>query len=60
MSGVGFAGIVPCGIAAGAESRLGVTSLIDLGLPVTMPDADAALIAAFEEVFGVPPHTVGR
>jgi lipoyl(octanoyl) transferase len=47
-----FAGIVPCGIAADADSRLGVTSLVDLGLPVTMAEADAALIAAFEEVFG--------
>jgi lipoyl(octanoyl) transferase len=47
-----FAGIVPCGIASGADSRFGVTSLVDLGLPVTIADADAALIAAFAEVFG--------
>jgi lipoyl(octanoyl) transferase len=44
-----FSGIVPCGIAADA---FGVTSLVDLGLPVTMDDADAALRAAFVDVFG--------
>jgi lipoyl(octanoyl) transferase len=42
-----FSGIVPCGV-----TRHGVTSLVDLGLPVTMEDADLALRAAFEEVFG--------
>ena len=42
-----FAGIVPCGISAH-----GVTSLVDLGRPVTMDDADAALKAAFTEMFG--------
>jgi lipoyl(octanoyl) transferase len=30
----------------------GVTSLVDLGLPVSMDEADAALRASFEEVFG--------
>jgi lipoyl(octanoyl) transferase len=44
-----FGGIVPCGIA---EARYGVTSLVDLGLPVTMADADLALRRAFEQVFG--------
>jgi len=44
-----FAGIVPCGIA---ESHLGVTSLVDLGLPVVMSDVDVALRGAFGEVFG--------
>jgi lipoyl(octanoyl) transferase len=29
-----------------------VTSLVDLGLPVTMADLDSALMATFEEVFG--------
>jgi lipoyl(octanoyl) transferase len=29
-----------------------VTSLVDLGLPVTMDEADAALMASFREVFG--------
>lgn len=42
-----FAGIVPCGIAAH-----GVTSLVDLGRPVTMDEADAALRSAFVRVFG--------
>jgi lipoyl(octanoyl) transferase len=44
-----FSGIVPCGIA---EAHLGVTSLADLGRPATMAQADAALRAAFESVFG--------
>jgi lipoyl(octanoyl) transferase len=44
-----YAGIVPCGVA---ERHYGVTSLVDLGLPVTMADADAALKAAFGEIFG--------
>jgi lipoyl(octanoyl) transferase len=42
-----FAGIVPCGITAH-----GVTSLVDLGLPVTMDEVDAALKASFQAVFG--------
>lgn len=42
-----FGGIVPCGVA-----DHGVTSLVDLGLPVTMADLDLALKAAFEIVFG--------
>jgi lipoyl(octanoyl) transferase len=41
-----FTGIVPCGIA-----EHGVTSLVDLGLPVTMADLDAALIRRFETAF---------
>jgi lipoyl(octanoyl) transferase len=44
-----FSGITPCGISG---PQFGVTSLVDLGLPVTMADADAALRAAFQEVFG--------
>lgn len=44
-----FSGIVPCGIA---DEKLGVTSLVDLGLPVTMEDLDNALMATFDEVFG--------
>ncbi len=44
-----FRGIVPCGIA---EQHYGVTSLVDLGLPVTMPDVDIALRQAFEAQFG--------
>ena len=42
-----FGGIVPCGIRGH-----GVTSLVDLGLPVTLADLDLALAAAFAEVFG--------
>ena len=44
-----FSGIVPCGVA---EAHYGVTSLADLGRPVTMAQADTALRAAFETVFG--------
>jgi lipoyl(octanoyl) transferase len=44
-----FSGIVPCGIA---EQRYGVTSLVDLGLPVTMDDADDALKRTCQNVFG--------
>jgi lipoyl(octanoyl) transferase len=44
-----FAAIVPCGVV---DPRYGVTSLVDLGHPVAMPDVDIALRAAFEEVFG--------
>ena len=42
-----FDGIVPCGIR-----EHGVTSLVDLGLPVTLDEADAALKASFTRVFG--------
>lgn len=42
-----FSSIVPCGI-----SGYGVTSLVDLGLPVTMADFDIALKQGFEEIFG--------
>ncbi|HBF31378.1 lipoyl(octanoyl) transferase LipB [Rhizobium sp.] len=42
-----YGGIVPCGISA-----YGVTSLVDLGLPVMMADVDMRLRTAFEAVFG--------
>ncbi|MEM8577776.1 MAG: lipoyl(octanoyl) transferase LipB [Pseudomonadota bacterium] len=42
-----FAGIVPCGIA-----EHGVTSLVDLGLPVTMADLDLALQDSFARTMG--------
>ncbi|MFN3212315.1 MAG: lipoyl(octanoyl) transferase LipB [Henriciella sp.] len=45
-----FSGITPCGID---DPRYGVTSLVDLGLPVGMSDADDALRRAFETVFEV-------
>ena len=41
-----FSGIVPCGI-----TQYGVTSLVDLGLPVTMADVDVSLRASFDTVF---------
>jgi len=41
-----FSGIVPCGI-----TEHGVTSLVDLGLPVTMADLDVALRWSFDPVF---------
>ena len=41
-----FSGIVPCGIRGH-----GVTSLVDLGLPVTMADLDAALARTFPRHF---------
>lgn len=44
-----FSGITPCGVS---EPGLGVTSLVDLGLPVGMDDADAALEDAFNRIFG--------
>ena len=44
-----FDGIVPCGIR-----DHGVTSLVDLGLPVTMADLDLALKATFASAFASP------
>jgi len=45
-----FGGIVPCGI-----TEHGVTSLVDLGLPVTMNDLDVALLQTFDSVFDQAP-----
>jgi lipoyl(octanoyl) transferase len=44
-----FAGIVPCGVA---DARYGVTSLLDLGWPVSMAEVDMALRREFEPLFG--------
>ena len=43
----GVDGIVPCGV-----TEHGVTSLVDLGLPVAMAEADEALKSSFRSVFG--------
>jgi lipoyl(octanoyl) transferase len=42
-----YSGIVPCGV-----SGYGVTSLVDLGIPVTMPEVDAALKVELRRVLG--------
>ena len=42
-----FSGIVPCGITG-----YGVTSLVDLGLPITMAEFDVTLKQAFADIFG--------
>ncbi|MDP6831580.1 MAG: lipoyl(octanoyl) transferase LipB [Alphaproteobacteria bacterium] len=42
-----YAGIVPCGI-----EEHGVTSLVDLGLPMEMAEVDLQLAGAWDEVFG--------
>jgi lipoyl(octanoyl) transferase len=44
-----FSGIVPCGVS---NPRYGVTSLVDLGLPVTMAEVDAVMRREFETLFG--------
>lgn len=52
-----FSGIVPCGVS---QQNYGVTSLTDLGLPVTMPEVDMAMRTAFEELFGATAQTVRK
>jgi lipoyl(octanoyl) transferase len=44
-----FSGIVPCGVR---DQLYGVTSLVDLGLPVSLADVDVALRREFEGLFG--------
>jgi lipoyl(octanoyl) transferase len=49
-----FDGIVPCGVR-----QHGVTSLVDLGLPVTLAEVDMQLRATFEEIFGATAMELG-
>ncbi|HKY85251.1 MAG TPA: lipoyl(octanoyl) transferase LipB, partial [Pseudorhodoplanes sp.] len=49
-----FSGIVPCGISG---QRYGITSLVDLGLPLTLNDVDVALRNEFESLFGQTQNT---
>ena len=56
-----FSGIVPCGVS---NARYGVTSLVDLALPVTMAEVDAVMRREFEGLFGgtrgsIPNYSVG-
>ncbi len=51
-----FSGIVPCGVS---EQRYGVTSLADLGIPVSMPEVDMVLRREFETLFGPVDYAVG-
>jgi len=44
-----FSGIVPCGVLG---ERYGVTSLVDLGVPVTLPEVDMVLRREFKALFG--------
>jgi lipoyl(octanoyl) transferase len=44
-----FSGIVACGIT---DQRYGVTSLVDLGLLVSLPEVDMVLRQEFEPLFG--------
>jgi lipoyl(octanoyl) transferase len=52
-----FSGIVPCGVS---EQRYGVTSLADLGLPVSMAEVDMVMRSKFEEVFGPTAQEMAR
>jgi len=42
-----YSGIIPCGVR-----QHGVTSLVDLGIPVTMPEVDAVMHKSFSAIFG--------
>lgn len=44
-----FGGITPCGVS---DPQFGVTSLVDLGLPVSLADVDIALKQALGDTFG--------
>jgi lipoyl(octanoyl) transferase len=49
-----FAGILPCGVS---DARYGVTSLADLGIPVTLPEVDMVMRREFEALFGATSAT---
>src|SRR5690606_14318492 len=51
-----FSGIVPCGVS---EQRYGVTSLVDLGRPVSLHDLDIALRQEFEPLLGPAENVAG-
>ena len=50
-----FSGIVPCGVR---EQRYGITSLADLGIPVSMAEVDMVLRREFEALFGASDYAV--
>jgi lipoyl(octanoyl) transferase len=50
-----YSGIVPCGV-----SGHGVTSLVDLGIPASMFEVDAALKAEFPRVIGAGMTKIGE
>ena len=50
-----FSGIVPCGVN---EQSYGVTSLADLGIPVSLPEVDMALRREFATLFGAANQAV--
>src|SRR5206468_3468674 len=50
-----FSGIVPCGVT---DTRYGVTSLVELGHTVTMPEVDMVLRREFEALFGATQDAV--
>ena len=53
-----FSGIVPCGVS---EKRYGVTSLSDLGVPISLAEVDEMLRREFEPLFGLTTaQTVGK
>jgi len=52
-----FSGIVSCGVS---EQRYGVTSLADLGIPVSLPEVDMVLRREFETLFGATDQIVAR
>jgi len=53
-----FSGIVPCGVS---EKRYGVTSLSDLGVPISLTEVDELLRREFEPLFGpTTAQTVGN